>query len=247
MYRWLTIAIAVLAVGILGVSVWGFSGLNKHAIIAIDEFGDSAKAATLNVSVIGSVALKLSDSIAAVKNDLVRPCKGPAGPDACGTFAEINKVAIASGDAVITTQMQVRSVTPLMTAAADAVSGAATHINGTADAATGFLKTSRDAVDQLNDDKTGLSPLMSAYLDDGRTLNDLLKRKAVADLLDNLAGITGKANHMVDVGDQVETKFTYSYLHPSKNPWVRTGNAIKPYAPLAVKSLSCWAVPGSCF
>jgi hypothetical protein len=81
-----------------------------------------------------------------------------------------------------------------------------------------------------------------------------LKSKAVADFqadmfstVHSFAGIANDGQHMVSIGNQVETKLTYSYLHPSKNPWVRTGNALKPYAPLAVKTAACWAVPGSCF
>jgi hypothetical protein len=210
MYTWLKGAIAIAAVWILGLSVWGFSGLTKHAIVAIDNLGDSARTATTSEKALGETAIELGHSIVAIKNDLVRPCKGPAGPDACGAFAQINKVAIASGDAVITTQMQVRSVTPLMIASAEAV-------NGIADAATGFLTTSREAVDQLNDDKTGIAPMMAAYLDDGRTLNDLLKRKAVTDTLDNVAGITKNLNGVTFDFARATKKATDDYVLPK--PW----------------------------
>ena len=217
MYTWLKGAIAVVAIGILGLSVWGFCGLTSKCDRLIDDLDVSARTATANENLIGETALELGKSIVAIKDDLVRPCKGPAGPDACGTFAEVNKVAIASGDAVITTQMQVRSVTPLMIASAEAVNAAASHINGTADAATGFLKTSREAVDQLNDDKTGISPLMAAYRDDGEALNDLLKRKAVSDMLDNVAGVTHNMNSVTFDLARATKKATDDYVLPK--PW----------------------------
>ena len=48
------------------------------------------------------------DKLDGTLENLNRPCKGPAGPDACGTLAQINKAVIDAGDATVEAQLQVK-------------------------------------------------------------------------------------------------------------------------------------------
>lgn len=54
-----------------------------------------------------------------------RKCAGLAGPDACGTLAEANKVMVKVQDAIVTTQLQQRTTVPHINAAMDAFKAAA--------------------------------------------------------------------------------------------------------------------------
>ena len=70
------IAIAVGAVALTAITVWGAFGLNHSAIVALDRWGAAAPGA---------------GETDAVLDHINRPCKGASGPDACGTLAQINK------------------------------------------------------------------------------------------------------------------------------------------------------------
>jgi hypothetical protein len=64
-----------------------------------------------------------------------------------------------------------------------ALSGAVTSLAGAADAATTLLT-------QASDEKTGLTPTMSAYREAGDNLNALLKERAITETLDNVDRLT---------------------------------------------------------
>lgn len=121
--------------------------------------------------------------------EIIRPCKGPYGPDACGVFGQIKKVAIASGDMVVTSQIQVKQTGQLVTAASNAITkvadkagDAVTSVKGVADQATTDLKTTNTLIE-------GAQPLVG-HLDEtvqGATkveasLNDFLTDKTMLQL-----------------------------------------------------------------
>jgi len=101
--------------------------------------------------------------------NLNRPCKGKAGPDACGTLAQINKTDIDIGEAVITMQRQVAQTGKLTAAAATTLqttanraSDAHTALTGTAKAATETLHGASLDLETLNDSIQATKPLIEA-------------------------------------------------------------------------------------
>lgn len=224
----------VLIAAVLGMAVWGCCGLTRHAIVALDKWGDAAPNPKQEAQILELSTGALKNANVAVQNMA----------DATGDWSDSSKAELRD---LRTTLTEANRFISDMRGVARSADGEVASLQQTTDAATALLKTSDQAIDQLNDDRHGISPVMASYLETGNDLDELLKRRAVGEMLDNVARLTGSASRMADTADQVETKFTYSYLHPSKNKWVRVGNAIKPYAPLGIKSLACWAVPGSCF
>jgi len=208
MNRWFWLAIVLAS---LGLAAWGLSGLTQHIIVAFDHWGNAAPAP----GAIESVAVDVKRTLENVN----RPCRGAAGPDACGTLAEANKTMVKIGDAIVTTQFQERAVQPHIIEAMDEFGATARHLNSTADAATGLLGTANTALDQLNDNTTGLSPLMRAYLNTGNDVDELLKRKAVSDTLDSVAGITHNIDGVTFDFQRVTHKAAEDYLTPQ--PWYR--------------------------
>jgi len=208
---WIWIGILV---ALLGLAVWGCCGLNQHLIVAIDKYGDAAVEAKSQTAGIAPI----EDRLTKLFVEIERPCKGAGDdPNSCGLIANVKKVAIDTRHAVITTQLQVQQTQPLLANAAGAIQTEAEKLGKTTDAATALLNTANSAVDQLNDDRSGLSPLMQAYLRSGTDLDDLLKRRAVTETLDNVAGITGNVNRMTLDGQRVTTKLADDFLAPQ--PW----------------------------
>ncbi len=122
------------------------SQLAKHADAAIVAADGKVEAGLESAS-------ETLDSLNATLANVNRPCKGPPGPDACGTLAQINKVAIDAGDMTVQTQLEVRQMGTLIQAATsnlnDAgadVSVAAHAIEGTANQATATLEQGREAI-----------------------------------------------------------------------------------------------------
>ena len=88
----------------------------------------------------------------------------------------------------------------------------------------------------------GVRPVLS-HLDTAVTdvdisvkgFNTLFASPETTATLKNVSDITFHADHMMDIGDQVETKATHTYLHPSTNPWARGWNATSPWLLPALK------------
>jgi len=210
------IAIAVGASTLAALSVWGACGLTMHVIIAVDRWGSAAPT---------------YGKIDAVLDHLNRPCKGASGPDACGTLAQINKTAIDSGDAIVRTQLIERAAQPHIISAMDEFSHTAKHLSSTADslsetahAATGTLDAATDTIGEGKHTIAAAQPLFAQLTANGAslqaatdTLNDTLKRKAVGEMLDNLAGATGQGNAILGDFRQVADKARADYLRPV--PW----------------------------
>ena len=205
-----------LATALLGLSVWGCCGITRHLIVTVDKWGDAAPAP----GAINQVAAHINLTL----DNVNRPCKGPAGPDACGTLAQFNKTLIKAGDAIVSTQELEKTVPPHVIDAMDSIQKAGLSLSGTADSATAVLNTTNQTVTLLNSPVNGLPPMMKAYTDAGNNLNDLLKRKAVEQTLDNLAGITGNLNGITDDTRQVADKLKTDYLTPK--PWYRKAGHI---------------------
>jgi hypothetical protein len=224
------IAIAAGASTLAALSVWGACGLTRHVIIAVDRWGSAAPT---------------YGKIDAVLDHLNRPCKGASGPDACGTLAQINKTAIDAGDAIVRTQLIERTAQPHIVAAMDEFGQTAKHLSSTADSLSGTAhsatRTLDAATDTIGEGKRTIAaaqPLLSQLTANGAslqattdTLNDTLKRKAVGETLDNLAGITGHADALMDDGQRVGDDLTRRYFAPV--PWYKK---VGPFAEFGVKA-----------
>jgi hypothetical protein len=198
-----------------------------------------------------------ADAMTATMTNVNRPC---GGGHPCGTLAEIGKAVVKVGDILVTSQKQEQDTAMAAQQTITAVTQVATHaevltdsLAGTSNAATGTLAQAQTDLGTLNGSIAATQPLLVAYTQTGDDLDALLKRKAVGETIDSFAVITtnaatmsGTGSHMLTTFDALETHYSDPVLHPSKNPWIRAGGAIKPYLPLAVKTVSCWAVPGSC-
>ena len=203
------IAIAVGAVALTAITVYGCFGLTRHIIIAVDRWGAAAPGA---------------GETDAVLDHINRPCKGASGPDACGTLAQINKTAIDAGDAIVRTQLIERSTQPHIISAMDEFGQTAKHLSSTADSLKGtadaLTGTAQDATDTLAEGKrtiAAVQPLLAQLTANSAslqtttdTLNDVLKRQAIGKFLDNAAGISGDFRTIAD-------KATADFIRPV--PW----------------------------
>lgn len=232
------IAIAAGASTLAALSVWGACGLTRHVIIAVDRWGSAAPT---------------YGKIDAVLDHLNRPCKGASGPDACGTLAQINKTAIDAGDAIVRTQLIERTAQPHIVAAMDEFGQTAKHLSSTADSLSGTAhsatRTLDAATDTIGEGKRTIAaaqPLLSQLTANGAslqattdTLNDTLKRKAVGEMLDNLAGITGHANAITGDAQRVSDDLTRRYFAPS--PWYKkVGPFVELGTKVGNKALGLW-------
>jgi ABC-type transporter Mla subunit MlaD len=149
----------------------------------------------------------------------------------CGTLAEIATSVVKAGDAVVQTQLVERATTPHVTAAMDQFGMAAQHLSGTADSLKGtadaLTGTAQGATDTLAEGKRTIAdaqPLLIQLTANGAslqrttdTLNDTLKREAVGEMLDNLAGVTAHGNAIAGDFQQVADKARADFLRPV--PW----------------------------
>ena len=225
--RPLPITIGVVSTVLLGVTVWGAIGLTNHIIVAVDKWGNSAPdlkptLATLNRPC-GIRNVKSSANYSTFYSE------GSLMP--CGTLAEVATSVVKAGDAVVQTQLVERATTPHVTSAMDQFGAAAVHLSGTADnlsitaqsltgtadAATGTLTAATDTLGEGKRTIAAAQPLLAAYTQSGNDMDALLKRKAIGDLLDNLAGVTAHGNAIAGDFQQVADKARADYLRPV--PW----------------------------
>jgi len=182
---------AALITALCAMCVWGSFVLGHHVIAAVDKWGDAAP--------------DLKPTLEAIN----RPC-GPGKP--CGLLANVNKTVVKVGDAIVTTQMQERAITPhtvtamdTLNMAAQKLSKTADSISGTATAATGSLTALTGTLGEGKRTIAAAQPLLEAYTRSGNDLDALLKSKAVYDTLDatsatteHIAGITGDLQSVSD-------------------------------------------------
>jgi hypothetical protein len=199
----------VLITALCALSVWGCVGLTHHLIVGLDRW--SAAAPDLVPTI--ARANQALDTINA-------PC---AGNQPCrGTLGLINKTVAKVGDAVVTTQLQERAITPHTVAAMDTLNNSAQRLGATADAATDALGAGKRTL-------TVMPGLIEAYTRSGNDLDALLRSEALSRTVDNFAGMTSHFNHMSSTADQLETHFAKPYLNPSRNPFKRTWEQIHPF------------------
>lgn len=211
--------LGIVIIASLGLMVWGGIGLTRNVIIAIDRWGAAAP-------------------------DLKSTIDAISGPR--GTLHEVNKAIVKIGDAVVTTQIQERKTQPYIVATMDEFSQTAKHLSGTANAATGTLNAATDTLGEGKRTIADAQPLLIQLTENGAslqrttdTLNDTLKRKAVGEMLDNLAGITGHTNALMDDGQRVGDDLTRRYFTPS--PWYyKLGPFVELGAKVGNKALGIW-------
>jgi hypothetical protein len=233
------LALLIAATALIGMAAWQGFVISRHVEATINSLNNTL----VNIN---------------------RPCKGKAGPDACGTLAQLNKTAIAIGDITITTQTQVKQSATLIAQYGQMLNGIALDIHGemgeaqkataaltgTAQAATKTLGTADSLISSEQPRVDAILAQTDTVLESGneavRRFDAMLADPNLALTMKNVEGITAHTDDMTLTLDQLLQKETKPILHPSTNPWVRTRNTIKPYLPLTVKTLGCYFVPGSC-
>ena len=170
---------------------------------------------------------KILDSVTAVTKRI-------SGQD--GTLAELDKSILAAKSVLVHIDLvaahEDRQIPRYDAYAQQTVSdihGMTQAFTGTANAATETAHSASSTFQAASDALKPVPALLASGTDAENSFNVLLKRKALADAIDNVDRITGTSEDMLMVADQVERKATASYLHPSKNPWARTWNAVNPF------------------
>jgi hypothetical protein len=227
---WLKSAALVALIVFLGFGsylLWVTARVEKDLASQASATISAANAAIAHVNTatdqVGVAFTNAASSLQAVTNganqtfgELNKPCV----PGPCGTLADINKtlgtVRGTFGQIEIAANHEDKNLSTLDTQEAT-------------------LFTDFDTLA-----KTGNS--------DASDLDALLKRKALQNFVDNLGplsanfvAITGTGEHMLQTGDAVETKATDSYLHPSKNPWVRGWKATYPWLLIGAQGAVKWS------
>jgi methyl-accepting chemotaxis protein len=182
--------------------------------------------ASLNLSAtvqkMDTILTSIQPIVALVNQTLVnvnRPCHGPFGPDACGTLAQINKVAIAAADVANASAKQVEQSGTLITATTKNIDTIGSHLSGTADTASTSLqditKHITPVLDSTNAAVQGLAPIEVSA---NKTVADLdaeIQNPDLQRILANVADMTLTGTHMMKTTDAVETKLTQCTLRPT--------------------------------
>lgn len=164
-----------------------------------------------------------------------RPC-GAGHP--CGTLAEANVLMRKGSDILVTTQLNENreaglldgQVTPLLAHADRSL----TNLDQATADVHPLLLSATSATNNLLPIEANAAQLVD-HLDTESAMsfadaNALLTNPSVPKILANVAGMTDSGNKMLFTFNEVETKATHNYLHPSPNPFVRTWQNISPYA-----------------
>lgn len=147
---------------------------------------------------------------------MLKPCK-PGKPETCGLIPSVRNVAVDAGAAVRTMNDQVSQTQPLIETAARAVSDTSAHANKAIDAATEATQQARTDLQTLNGSIAASQPLLESYRRAGDSLNEILKRQAIRQILDNTASMTESGAGILADGRKVTDKATADYLSPQ--PW----------------------------
>lgn len=145
------------------------------------------------------------------------PCTGFHGSVTCGPIAQLSQtekdLGILAGQGV----EQERQLGIVMTAAAKSITSASQDVHtatvalkGTADAGTGTLSEATTTLKTANGTIAAFQTVLDGATKAEGNVNDLLKRKAVGELLDNLAAGT-------ETGDAILTD-VHVASHPFLNP-----------------------------
>lgn len=148
---------------------------------------------TAHAAKVQSAELKAdSRALQATFQNLNRPCRGKAGPDACGTLAQINKTTIDVGDAVVTMQRQVAETGKLTDAAARGIARASNDLHNTSVAAQGAVGSLKADLDAAKPAIVNLAALEAALTKDAATLQTTEKslNDSIAPITANLEKLT---------------------------------------------------------
>jgi hypothetical protein len=147
---------------------------------------------------------------------ILKPCK-PGKPETCGLLPAIRSVAVDAGAAVQATTRQIDATQPLLQSAANAVASTANHANEAIDAGRDAITQAHTDLVTLNGPIAATTPLLEAYTRSGEDFDELLKRKAVGQILDHAAGIMTSGDDIVADGKKITDKLTSDFLTPQ--PW----------------------------
>jgi len=196
-----------------------------------------------------------------------RPCGVMRLP--CGTLADVNQtlrtVRGTFGQVEVAANHEDQQLTTLdrqERALFDGLSGTISDARETIRGAQGLTSDVSVTLGGVNDTLGATRTALGAIADDGvslrkriddpqidallRSMRGRIDAPQIDALLRNFNTTTAHVASMSGTADQVFTKATKSYLHPSKHRIVRAAHAAEPYVPLTVKTLSCALVPGSC-
>lgn len=176
-----------------GLSVWGGMGLTKHAIVALDKWGNAAP-------------------------DLKPTLEAISGPR--GTLHEVNKAVVAVKDAVITTQIQERAIAPHTVAAVDALNTAAHSLDGTANAASTSLTALTADLQTAQPTIAATKPLLDASTQAVQHFDALVSDPVWTQVGKNVVGMTQSGDLILADGSRVSKRFADDYTK-KQTPWMR--------------------------
>jgi len=205
MNQWRPISICAVLAFLTGLSVWGISGLTKHAIRTLDRWGDAAPDRS-------KVSALLSQGVSATAN----------------ADRAAQNLADATGDWSDASKQQARDVRTMLAATGRAIDGVTEDtkalkseleaMHRTTDAATGLtLALSQDAK-TANETIKAAQPLMASLTRNSDDINGVIRTEAPAfhATLVSVQGIAASGDGILADGRKVADKATADYLKPVK-------------------------------
>lgn len=148
---------------------WIKNALGVVATVAIAAVAYSSYAALQQWSAAGAALATSVKNLAGTVNKLdatLDHVNHGCAPGPCGTLAQLDKATAKIGDAVVTSQLQVKQTSQVMSAAAKTLASAATDVDGVSSQATATLgqaqkdlKTLNSGLESANTAITGLAPV----------------------------------------------------------------------------------------
>ena len=204
MNQWRPTSICVVLAVLIGLSVWGLSGLTKHAIVALDRWGDAAPDNA-------KVDALLSQGLSATAN----------------ADRAAQNLADATGDWSDASKQQARDVRAMLAATGRTLDGVTEDaaalkselnaLHQTTDAATGLTVALTGGAQTADRTIAAAQPLLASYTTAGDSLNRILTSRKMYETLDNIDAMTINANGILADGRQVADKAHADYLKPV--PW----------------------------
>jgi hypothetical protein len=195
MFRWFTVFCACTLAIVAAFFCWGI-----YATVGVErELAEESKSAIAVIGEHAATALdqvtysadQVAGKVGGVVDAIKAPCAGFHGSVTCGPLAQLSQTEKNIGIVAGQSALQVKQSGKLIDASAASIQDVAGHLNKTADGVTTLLA-------QMNDAQTGLTPTLGAYRDAGVSLNDLLKRKAIAETIDNVDRLSAAAAGTVE-------------------------------------------------
>jgi hypothetical protein len=209
--------------------------------LAVGAVGFAAYRAFDHIADAGKKVGAAADGITATLAIVNRPCasvdeKGKLlldGPicELDEAIHDVRKITTASGEQVKQTGLLISATAKMMDGAAGDVHTVSGALAGTANAATGTLTAATGTLDEGKRTIQAAQPLLVSYTRSGDDLDTLLKRKAIGDTLDSLAGITSHADAITGDAQRVSDDLTRRYFAPV--PW---WHKVGPFAEFGVKA-----------